>query len=395
MPVYKNEKNNSYYIRIYVKDENGKTIQIKKRNKEWIGREGKILAQQEEIRIKNGFSKTNKNPNTNESKTETPNITINTLIELYKKEHEKYNKESTLYGVVSIIKNQIAPYLGECDVFSLTVDDINNWKTNLDSKKYSLRYKKDVYKKLVAIIEIAIKSFGLTSNVARISGTFKTEKDEKEKIISSKGKLKYMPLDDFKRFISFVDKDDFFVYFNLLYFTGMRRGEVQALTWNDIDFTNNRIIVNKTLSVKSFEQKWKITSTKNLKNRTIGIDNNLKNILFEYFQKKKKDPTFSHNHFVLGNDQPIKQHKIDDNKEKYFKRSGISPITNHEFRHSHVSLMINEYLKTGQTDTTKFFIMMSNRLGHTIKVMQETYLHLFPDVQTPIVDLINNLTTNL
>lgn len=35
--------------------------------------------------------------------------------------------------------------------------------------------------------------------------------------------------------------------------------------------------------------------------------------------------------------------------------------------------------------------MMSNRLGHTIKVMQETYLRLFPDVQTPIVNLINNL----
>ena len=63
----------------------------------------------------------------------------------------------------------------------------------------------------------------------------------------------------------------------------------------------------------------------------------------------------------------------------------------HEFRHSHVSLLINEYIKSGQTDTTKFFIMMSNRLGHTIDVMQKTYMHLFPSIQDEIVDLLNNL----
>ena len=63
----------------------------------------------------------------------------------------------------------------------------------------------------------------------------------------------------------------------------------------------------------------------------------------------------------------------------------------HEFRHSHVSLLINEYLKTGQTDTVKFFIMLSNRMGHSIQIMQDTYMHLFPTIQDEIVDLLNNL----
>ena len=63
----------------------------------------------------------------------------------------------------------------------------------------------------------------------------------------------------------------------------------------------------------------------------------------------------------------------------------------HEFRHSHVSLLANEYLKSGQTDTAKFFVMMSNRMGHSIQVMQDTYMHLFPSVQDEIVDLLDNL----
>ena len=57
------------------------------------------------------------------------------------------------------------------------------------------------------------------------------------------------------------------------------------------------------------------------------------------------------------------------------------PKCNWHLQHSHVSFLINEYVKTGQTDTTKFFIITSARMGHTIKVMQDTYLHLFDDIQ--------------
>ena len=66
-------------------------------------------------------------------------------------------------------------------------------------------------------------------------------------------------------------------------------------------------------------------------------------------------------------------------------------ITIHEFRHSHVSICINEYLKSGETDSTKFFLMMSQRMGHSLRVMQEVYMHLFPSVQNEIVDLLDNL----
>ena len=85
------------------------------------------------------------------------------------------------------------------------------------------------------------------------------------------------------------------------------------------------------------------------------------------------------------------QTTIDRKKHYYFNLSQVSEITIHEFRHSHVSLLINEYIKSVQTDTTKFFLMMSSRMGHSIEVMQKTYMHLFPTVQNEIVNVLDNL----
>jgi len=113
--------------------------------------------------------------------------------------------------------------------------------------------------------------------------------------------------------------------------------------------------------------------------------------LLNYKKEIQKYIDFKENWFVFGNAIHMSKTTVDRYKHKYFELSGVKEITMHEFRHSHVSLLINEYLKTGQTDTTKFFVMMSDRMGHTIDVMQKTYMHLFPTVQNEITNLLDNL----
>jgi integrase len=105
---------------------------------------------------------------------------------------------------------------------------------------------------------------------------------------------------------------------------------------------------------------------------------------------------FDEKWFVFGGTRFMPQTTIDRKKSYYFKKSGIKEITMHEFRHSDVSLLINEYIKTSKEknmkiDTAKFFLMMSNRMGHSLGVMQKTYMHLFPTIQDEIVDLLDNL----
>lgn len=110
-----------------------------------------------------------------------------------------------------------------------------------------------------------------------------------------------------------------------------------------------------------------------------------------YKREVSKYTDSNENWFVFGNTIFLFETNINRYKYYYFNLSGVKEITMHEFRHSHVSLLINEYVKSGQTDTAKFFLMMSNRTGHTIQIMQETYMHLFPTIQDEIVDLLDNL----
>ena len=157
-----------------------------------------------------------------------------------------------------------------------------------------------------------------------------------------------------------------------------------------MDFAKNEITINKTLTIKT-KDLYKITSTKNYQNRKIKMSNTLRNQLIMYKSETMKYKDFKDTWFVFGNSRFLPQTTIDRKKHKYFELSGVNEITTHEFRHSHVSLLINEYVKNGQTDTTKFFLMMSNRMGHSIQVMQETYMHLFPTIQNEIIDILDKL----
>lgn len=299
----------------------------------------------------------------------------------------KINKESTHYSYISSYNKHIYPYFKDFDINSIDVSVISNWASELEKQGYSVKYLNKLSTIINNIFKYAIRNYGYKDNPAKLYGRFIEKNDE---IIRDREKLRYITLDEFNRFISFVDDIVWKTFFMFAYYTGCRKGEIQATTWNDIDFQTSSIHITKTLSVKTTE-KFKLTNTKGKRNRTIKLNKTLLEQLKLYKQEMMKYTDFSNDWFVFGNSRFLPQTTIDRVKEKYFLLSGVPEITMHEFRHSHVSLLINEYLKSGQTDTAKFFVMMSDRLGHSIKVMQDTYMHLFPTIQDEIVDLLDNL----
>ena len=296
-------------------------------------------------------------------------------------------KESTIYSYEYAFKKNIEPYFSDFYINNINIQLINHWKAETRKKGYKLAYLNKLYVILKEIFDYAIRNYNLESNVVQLSGRFEHVNDE---VVSDEDKLRYITHDDFNKFISCIEDITWKTFFIFLYYTGMRKGEIQALTWSDINFNSNEVIVNKTLSVKTREL-YKITSTKNYINRKIKISKTLREQLLLYKDYCKQYSDFKESWFVFGCTRFMPQTTIDNKKHHYFKLSGVKEITIHEFRHSHVSLLINEYVKSGQTDTTKFFLMLSNRMGHSIKVMQETYMHLFPTIQNEIVDLLDNL----
>ena len=300
-------------------------------------------------------------------------------------EISKYRKESTIFTYKKAYNKHIREFFGKSNINTLNIPFVKNWHEKMQNKGYSVRYLNKLHNILKNIFNYAMVNFGLESNPEEIIGTFQVVND---KVVTDEEKIRYITFEQFNKFISVIDDLTWKTFFIFLYYTGMRKGEVQALTWNDIK--DNEIIVNKTLSVKTIDD-YKITSTKNNLNRKIKMSKSLIEQLTQYKNEMMKYSDFSNNWFVFGCSRFLPQTTIDRYKNYYFKLANIEPITIHEFRHSHVSLLANEYLKSGQTDATKFFIMMSARLGHSVPVMQKTYLHLFPTIQNEIVDILDNL----
>ena len=306
----------------------------------------------------------------------------------------KTKKESTVYSYENAYKKNIKPYFESFYINNINIQHVNFWKSEMTKKGYEITYLNKLYTILKGIFDYAIQNYDLDKNVVALSGRFQSVQ---EKVIPDDKKLKYITLEDFNKLIDVIDNNMWKTFFIFLYYTGMRKGEVQALNWNDIDFNNNQIVVNKTLSVKTRKDTYKITSTKNYINRKIKMSKTLRECLLEYKKECMEYTDFKEEWFVFGNSRFLPSTTIDNHKHNYFSKLGdVSEITIHQFRHSHVSLLINEYIKTSKeknmkVDTTKFFLMMSDRMGHSIKVMQETYMHLFPTIQDEVVDLLDNL----
>lgn len=376
MPIYEEKRTvkgqKRYFVRTYVTDELGISKQVTKHNKNWIGREGKLLAQQEEIRLKTKV------------KRKSYNSTFEQIVDIYLKDAKEKNKESTYVTYENAIKCFLIdmPFYKKKMKYYSEADN-NYFRKKLESENYTLNYKNKIHCILKSILDMAIRRNELDRNFEEECGPFK---QNIETIVTDEEKIKYITYEDFKKIMNTEKDIKWYAYFNTLFFTGMRKGESLAITWEDIDFKNKEITINKTYTNKTKGCSYKITSTKNLINRKIKLNDSLINILSVYKNEMKPQ---SNKDFVFCGNAPLSTSTIGRKWDSYFSNNDIPKITIHQIRHSNVSFLINEYLKSGQTDTTKFFIIMSKRLGHTIKVMQETYMHLFPEFQDQVVDLLN------
>lgn len=309
----------------------------------------------------------------------------------YFEELARKRKESTVYTLFRDYERHIKPYFANKEINEIGFQELRYWKETVEKQGYSLNYLNKLYSVFSEILNFAITNYGLENNKLKLLGRFQRKNDE---IITNEKRIRYITLEQFNKFISYIDEPMWKAFFYFCFYTGARKGEIIALTWNDIDLEKKTIHINKTLYAKikgKYGEKVSITNTKNAKNRDVKINKLLSDVLINYKEIVKKYQDFKESWFVFGNTTYLSSTQIDRIKDQAFEKSGIPRITMHEFRHSHVSLLINEYIKSGQTDTSKFFLMMSERMGHTIQVMQNTYMHLFPTVQDEIVDLLDNL----
>lgn len=191
--------------------------------------------------------------------------------------------------------------------------------------------------------------------------------------------------EEFFKFISVVDDLRYKCFFELLYYCGLRKGELRGLTWRDIDFVNKTLSVKKQITGRGGSVKEFQFSTPKTKSsiRTLPLNKLLLNDLKLLKKGISKEHGFNDNYFVIGDAFPIGSNPITSRKNCNCKLAGVPQIRIHDFRHSCASLLINN----GANVT-----IVAKYLGHTkIEETLNTYTHLFNSALNEVVDLINNL----
>ena len=204
-------------------------------------------------------------------------------------------------------------------------------------------------------------------------------KNEKEKEID------FWEKEEFDKFIECMNDPIQHAFFSTLYYMGLRKGECQALTWNDVDFNNKTITINKIVSHKHFKGENPITTPKTKNSyRTISMPDVLTGELRVLYSIERDFKAFREDSFVFGVNRWIPSETLRRTLKKGIEKANVKYITIHGFRHSHASYLINNMGKNNYSDYD-----IAQRLGDTVETLHRVYAHWFVKKDKEIIDFMN------
>ena len=352
MTVIKNQKSNTYEVRTYYKDWTGVRKQKTKR-----GFKRKCDAQEWEraFKLKENLSL---------------DMYFEDFVNLYLNDIKSRIKYNTWLTKKHIVEKKILPYFSKKKLQEIKPSDIRQWQNtmmnyrNKQGEGYSQVYLKTIHNQLSAILNHAVNFYDLKSNAARKAGSMGKERT-KEMLFWTK--------EEYMKFIEAVaDKPISFYAFEILYWCGVRMGELLALTPVDFNFETHTLRINK--SYQRLHREDVITPPKTLKsNRTIKMPQFLCDEMQDYL-KMLYEPKEDERIFTIS--KSYLHHEMNRGS----KVSGVKRIRVHDLRHSHVSLLIN----MGFT-----VLAIADRMGHESIDITYRYAHLFPSEQTQMAEQLD------
>ena len=351
MPAYKDEKTGKWFAKFYYTNWQGIKKQKWKRGfatkKEALGFERDFL----------------------EKQSANPDMTFQNLYEIYMEDMAARLKQSTLLTKKAVLQTHILPFFGSKPINEIKASDVRRWQAKLMSSpnNYSQTYLKKINTELNSIINYAKQFYDLNTNPCGKAGTIGNAKAEE---------MDYWTYDEYIAFREGVkDKSLSYICFEVLYWTGMREGELLALSPADIDLDNKTISINRTY--QRIEGKDVFTSPKTRKSkRKIPIPDFLCQELSDYIQSR----------YMLDADErlfPVTKSYLSHEMIRGCKNTGVKKIRIHDIRHSHASLLINQGCDA---------LMLADRLGHEkVSTTLNTYSHLFPHKQQELVHSLESL----
>ena len=298
------------------------------------------------------------------------NMSFESFVGLYEKDIKPKIKLNTWITKESIIKQKILPYFQKRKLSEITAKDIIDWQneirelTDCHGRPLSKTYLKTVHNQLSAIFNHAIRYYGLQINPAQKAGNMGME-EKKEMLFWTK--------DEYTKFSeAMMDKPLSYYAFEMLYWCGIREGELLALTPADFNFERGTVSINK--SYQRINKQDVITTPKTPKSiRVIQMPKFLCEEIQDYFKM----------FYSLDSDSrifPISKNYLHREMARGSKATGVKRIRIHDLRHSHVSLLI---------DMGFTALAIADRVGHESIDITFRYAHLFPTRQIEMADKLD------
>ena len=353
MPVYKDKNMGTWYSSVYYKDWTGNTKRTTKRG---FATKKEAVEWEAAFRLKEAGDL---------------DMTFEDFFEIYKREVKPKLRLNSWITKESIVERRIMPYFAKRRMSEIRTIDVINWQNELmnqqdaSGKGFSPAYLKTCQAQFSAVFNHAIKYYGLRENPVHKAGGFGTEHEPEMKIWTKEEYLRFSE--------EIADKQESFVAFEILYWCGIRMGELLALTPSDFDFEKNELHITK--SYQKIRGKDVITPPKTPTGiRVISIT--------DFLAEEVK--TYINMIYGIEDDQRIfsnmSKGKLHHELDRGCKAAGVKRIRVHDFRHSHVSLLINMGFDA---------VAIAKRMGHESIRVTYRYAHMFPGEQLKMVERLS------
>ncbi len=373
MPIYKmsgkKDGKQQYRVRINYTTREGQAKQI---DRVAYGREeAKLL----EMRLKQEYSKPTNAPEAR--------ITIQQLFEECKEAKSHQVRTTTLEKFIWNVERSILPSFADSKIDRLSNKSLQKWKNDTSDLPLSINTKRGYYKAFHTLLNYAVKMEYLPRNPLNSIGNFTEVYFEQPQ-----DKLHYYTAGQFKTYIAVAKSQactltdwGYYIFFNIAFYTGMRKGEINALRWTDIDGEILHVRRSITQKIKGGDIE---TPPKNRSSyRDLQMPLPLIHILEEHKARQQQDKRWKSSYRICGGPQCLRDSSISNRNRAFAAAAGLPHIRVHDFRHSHASLLVNEGINIQE---------IARRLGHAdIKMTWNTYSHLYPREEERAVQILNKI----
>lgn len=291
-------------------------------------------------------------------------LLVGDLVRQYMATLGNKNKASVIYDKETIFRIFILSKYDQTPLINLTKSELYKWQDELWETKnsktgeyFSWKYLTKIRGHFSTFLSWCEQRYGIRNNLVDVA---------KPKRRQPKKEMQFWTREQFDKFISNVTDPTYHALFTFMFYTGRRKGELFALSPNDVQPTE--IKVNKSLTRKTLTgDTYAITSTKADKSQNIPV--------CEVVQREIANYKPSGN-FYFGGDKPLADNTVRRTFVNYTQMAGLPQIRIHDLRHSFVSMLIH----LGAN-----FMIVADLIGDTVEQVTKTYGHLYQEDKLSII----------